>query len=225
MIIIHGENTSKSRLKLTEIINGYKAKNFEINILPAKNLTPAALEEVLGESSLFGSDRVVVIEEAHSLVESTKKKTLLATLAASTENMILWEKRLLTATMLKKFPQAQIETFKASTVLFQWLDLLGVSKDRKRLLTDLHSIVKDESAFFCFTMIARQIRLLISALDDGKLTGAPFMISKLKKQASYFKLPQLLDLHFKLLEIDYKQKRSLSKLSLEQELDLLVLSI
>lgn len=225
MVIIHGENISKSRQKLTDLVTSYKAQNSDIIFIPGKSLTSSLLEEQLGGDSLFGTPRVLVIEELHSLPESAKKKHLIAQLAQTQTEVILWEKRLLTATMLKKFPKATVETFKASSVLFQWLDMLGTSNDKKRMLSDLHTIVKDESAHFCFTMIARQIRLLLSALDDGQLTGAPFIIAKLRKQAQRFKLPQLLALHKKLLEIDFRQKRSLSKLTLEQELDLFVLSI
>lgn len=225
MIIIHGDNISKSRLKLTKIIDSLKNQNKDIFSVTAKTLTASLLEEALGETSLFGGDKVIVIEELHSLPESAKKKQFIAALATSDQEIVLWEKRLLTATMLKKFPHADVEAFKASSLLFQWLDSLGVSKDKKQLLSDLHQIVKDESAFFCFTMICRQVRLLISALDDGQLKGAPFIVQKLKKQARSFTLDQLLVFHSKLVEIDYKQKRSLSKLSLEQELDMLVLSL
>ncbi len=225
MVIIHGENISKSRHKLTEFIADFKSKNNDITILSAKNLSPAQLEETLGGDSLFGTSRAVIIEELHSLPESARKKQLIAQLSQSQNDLILWEKRLLTATMLKKFPEAEVITFKASSIMFQWLDMLGASKDKKRLLIDLQKIIKDESSHFCYTMLVRQIRLLISVTDDGKITGAPFIIAKLRKQAQYFKLGQLLDLHTKLLEIDYRQKRSLSRLSLEQELDLFVLSL
>lgn len=225
MLIIHGENTSKSRLKLTELINLAKNEQKEVFTLQAKSLTPALLEESLGGTTLFGSSQLIVIEELHSLPESSKKKQFISLLSNSKEEILLWEKRLLTATMLKKFPEAKVETFKTSNILFQWLDMLGVSKDKKRVLKDLQLIIKDEGAFFCFTMIVRQIRLLIAAVDDGKLSGAPFIVSKLKKQAQSFNLQQLLDIHTKLLEIDYRQKRSLSKLTLEEELDLLILSL
>lgn len=225
MIVLHGENIVKSRQRLVELIATHKAEGKDIKIVASKSLTRSTLEEMLGGSSLFGTTQVMVIEELHSLPESAKKKDLVALLAGSSEEIVLWEKRLLTATMLKKFPSARVDTFKASSGLFQWLDTLGVSKDKKTLLAQLQEIIKEESAHFCFTMIARQVRLLISTLDDGKITGAPFVIAKLRKQAQRFTLQQLLAVHKQLLEIDYKQKRSLSKLSLEQELDLLVLSL
>lgn len=225
MIVIHGENTSKSRLQLTALTTQHRTEKKDIFTLQAKALTPAVLEEALGSASLFGTDRVVVIEELHSLPESAKKKQLLNVLTTTDTPVILWEKRVLTATMLKKFPQAEVLTFKTSSTLFQWLDSFGVTKNKQKLLQDLHQVIKDETAFFCFTMLCRQVRLLISARDDGKLKGAPFMISKLKKQAGYFSLTQLLDLHSQLLKIDYHQKRSLTRLTLEQELELLVLSV
>lgn len=225
MLLIHGDNTIQSRKKLVEVLNEYKSKGYDVNVLPAKSLSTSLLEEKLGGESLFGTQQLLVIEELHSLPESAKRKALVAQLSSAQTELVVWEKRLLTKIMISKLSAKQVETFKASSLLFQWLDTLGTSTDKKRIIRELHQIISTESAHFCFTMIVRQIRLLISVLDDGQLKGAPFIISKLRKQARSFSLPQLQNLHSRLLEIDYKQKRSLSALNLEQELDLFVLSI
>lgn len=225
MTIIHGENTIKSRQALLDRIEKYKSQGFEIVTLSAKNLSSAQLEQALGGESLFGSSKVVVIEELHSQQESAKRKQLIAQLAATTGEAILWEKRLLTATMLKKFPSATVDTYKASSILFSWLDTLGKKGNPGAQIKQLQEICKQESAQFCLSMITRQIRLLVASKDDGQLKAAPFVVEKLRKQAQQFTLDQLVALHGKLCQIEYAQKRSLSRLNLEQQLQLFVLAM
>ena len=199
MTIIHGDNTIKSRQALIELLSQHKIKGREVVTISARSLTPAQLEQSIGGQSLFGTQKVVVVEELHSQADSAKRKQLVAQLAESSAEIILWEKRLLTATMLKKLGKAQVETFKASSILFSWLDGLGQK-----------GAVKNQ---------------LVQAKDDGQVKGAPFIVSKLKRQAQHFTLPKLLQLHSRLLQIEFAQKRALSKLSMEQQLDLFVLDL
>lgn len=243
MLIIHGENTIKSRDKLTSLVQAARAAKLDVLRLLGKELTLAVLEEAFAASSLFGTDKIIVIEELHSLPKSGKKEQLIAAVGeqASIESqsgtglvalgsttlpaIILWEKRQLTPTMLKKFGKAQSEEFKSSSVLFKWLDGFGVSRDKSGQLKELHQIYDQDGAEFLFAMLARQVRLLLSAKDDGQLKGAPFIVTKLKKQAAAFGLEKLLQLHSQLLEIDRQQKTSATRLTLQQQLDLLVLSL
>jgi DNA polymerase III delta subunit len=74
-------------------------------------------------------------------------------------------------------------------------------------------------------MLARQIRLLIQAKDGGAIAGPPFMVTKLKQQASGFSLAQLLTLHNQLVEIDYGIKTSTDAMTVRQQLDLLLLRL
>lgn len=230
MIILHGEQTVKSRDRLTELLQEAKDKGQDVVRLPAKEVTLASLEEAFASSSLFGTEKVLVFEELHSLPKSKKKDELLKAVAEAAQEhpdqpVIMWEKRALTATMLKPFKGATVEEFKLSQVIWKWLDSLSPAANKTKLLQDLQTIYSQDGAELCFAMLARQIRLLISAKDDGQLKGAPFMISKLRKQAAAFTLEKLLQLHRTLLEIDLAQKTSQSRLTLQQQLDLLIYSL
>lgn len=243
MLIIHGENTIKSRNKLTDLVQAARAAKLEVTRLLGKELTLASLEEAFASTSLFGTEKIIVIEELHSLPKSGKKDALidliavqaiqesergaglLGTGATKIPSLILWEKRQLTPTMLKKFGKAQAEEFKSSSVLFKWLDGFGTARDTSNQLKELHQIYDQDGAEFLFAMLARQVRLLLSAKDDGQLTGAPYMVAKLQKQAQAVTLEKLLQLHTQLLEIDRQQKTSGTHLTLQQQLDLLVLSL
>lgn len=226
MIILHGENTVKSRERLTRILQAAHTQNKDVIRLAAKELTSALLEENLASVSLFGTEKLIVVEELHSLPKSAKKDALIAQLSGIGEiPVILWEKRQLTPTMLKKLPKAQDEEFKSSSLLFKWLDTFGSRRDITSQVTELHQIYKEDGAEFLFAMLIRQVRLLISAKDDGQLKGAPFMIARIKKQAVTFGLEKLLQIHHHLLEIDLSHKTSQTRLTLQQQLDLLVLSL
>lgn len=225
MIVIHGENTELSRRKLQELIDQAKNSPTRIVRLETKKLTPASLQEALIGNSLFDEKKLVIIEELHSLPTSKRKKELIEQVSNSNlDKLILYEKRKLTTTMLKKLGNPQIFEFKITNTLWKFLDQIG-HKDKKRLLQLLKESIKQNDEFFVYTMIIRQIRLLITAKDGGVIKGAPFMITKLKGQASKFSLEQLLKMHRQLFKIDIKQKNSLLPLTLSQELDLILFKL
>ncbi|HEX7018055.1 MAG TPA: hypothetical protein VF209_04080 [Patescibacteria group bacterium] len=230
MIILHGENTVQSRAELGKLLDQARQANKTVVRLEAKRLTLADLQEALHSESLFGDEKVIVIEELHSLPTSNRKKELIEALAAAdgdhSSSLILWEKRSLTATMLKKLGPAESKEFKLSKALFSWLDSLnGQKRNVSQQLKLFHDALKQEGEYLCFLMLIRQLRMMLQAMDGGVIKGPPFMISKLKNQAQSFSQTQLLSLHQQLLEIDYRQKTSQSSLDLAQELDLLLVNL
>jgi DNA polymerase III delta subunit len=230
MQILHGEHLTQSRAHLGTLIDTARAKNTEVIRIVAKKTSVAELEEALVSTSLFGTEKIIIIEELHSLPKSKRKDELISLVAQKStaselgEEIILWESRQLTATMLKKFSGATVREFKLSKKLFSWLDSLGGTNAVQKL-TLLHGAVSSESEHFCFIMLMRQVRLLIQAKDGGTIKGAPFMVSKLRSQAKKFSLEKLLQTHGKLLEVDRQLKSSGSALTLAQQLDLLTLSL
>ncbi|MGD9129123.1 MAG: hypothetical protein PVJ09_01375 [Candidatus Woesebacteria bacterium] len=224
--ILHGDNTIKSREKLVEIINAAKGKNIKIIRLEAKKLTEPRLEENLLSESLFLDSKLVIIEELHSLPRSKKKNNLIDMIAKSKTEIVLWEKRQLTATMLKKFSQAKVFQFKLSRILFTWLDSLNPQKkQKKKQLELLQQTTQYDDEWICFSMLIRQIRLMIQAKEGAKIKGAPFMITKLKKQAQAFSLTKLIQIHKQLLKIDLAHKSSNNYLDLAQDLNILTLNL
>jgi DNA polymerase III delta subunit len=234
MLILHGENTVQSRNQLVKELDKAHLAQMQISRIQAKDLDTVQLELLLQSESLFGEPKLVVIEELHTLPKSGKKDDLikqLATFANSSSNtnsstsVILWEKRALTATMLKQFKTAQAQSFPFTAALFGWLDSLITPANPAQLtktLQLLQQALTQDGDFLCLTMFARQIRLLIQAKENTPMAGAPFMIAKLKKQASSFTLDKLLKLHHRVLELDLASKSSTPGLSLPQELAVLM---
>ena len=226
LTILHGENIIDSRNKLVELITTAKNKNKSIERLDAKKINPGILESKLVKQDLFGTEIILIIEELHSLPRSKQKTLLIELIARSKVDVILWEKRKLTATMIKKFPQAKNIEFKLSNALFNWLDSLSGSKNnRKQQLTSFHQALATEDPHLCLIMLARQIRMLIQVKESGSMSGAPWMVQKIKRQSQSFSLKQLLNIHHQLLDIDLHQKTSTNALKLDQELDLLLLNL
>ncbi|PIY80764.1 MAG: hypothetical protein COY80_01195 [Candidatus Pacebacteria bacterium CG_4_10_14_0_8_um_filter_42_14] len=225
VIIFHGNHTVESRDSLLNEISKRQSRGIEIFKLEAKQLSPSSLESELGSNTLFDSAKCVVIEELHSLPTSKKRDELVSLINSSPSDVLLWEKKKLTATQLKKFPNSLNREHNISTTLFSWLDSLGSNASPQKKLNLLHDAVKQDGAQFCFLMLARQTRLLLTSIDGGQVAGAPFVQSKLKKQAHFFTQGELLGLHKKLLQIDTEQKTSTATLKLEQELDMLTLSM
>ncbi len=226
MVILHGENTLQSRNALSKLLAQAQQAQTRIIRLDAKRLEPKSLDEELGSTNLFGESILVLIEELHSLPTSQRKTQLikrLGTLASSDDpslQIILWEKRQLTPTMLKQFSGAQNQEFKLTKYLFNWLDgVNGKYQFNRPLFTQA---IDQDGEMMVFTMLIRQIRLLIQVKEGQTATLAPFMVGKLIKQATTFSLPQLLQFHHRLFELDLAQKTSSSRLSIQQELELLL---
>lgn len=235
MQIIHGDNIIQSRNKLVELINSAKDPSASVGMtsikrLEAKKLELKKLELELNSTSLFGSEQLTIVEGLHSLPTSKRKKELINYLANQTnsENLILYESRQLTATMLKKFPAAKVFGYKTSNKLFKFLDILGQNPPvggQKQQLILLREVLKSDGEFMLLSMLIRQIRLLIQAKDGGQIKGPPFMVSKLKSQSTRFSLNQLLNLHKQLFKLDLKQKTSQNLLPLGSELELLIINM
>lgn len=232
MQILHGEHLVASRQKLVALLDAANEEGRAITRLDAARLQLQDLEAHLGSDDLFGTPKTLVIEELHSLPKSAKKNQLLELVSTASKKsdspveLILWEKRELTPTMLKQFPSAIVTVSKISNAVFTWLDSLSpVPTSKPAQLKLLHTAIASEDAFMCLAMLTRQIRLLIQVKDGSPVAGAPFMVAKLRKQAQNIELPQLLKTHRRLLEIDLAAKTSTSSLTLDQHLDLLVLDL
>lgn len=226
LTILHGENVVASRNELVKLLSEAAEKGREVERLDAKSLSLGELEEKLVSQDLFGTERIVVIEGLHSLPRSKQKTQLIELVASANISLILWEKRDLTKTMLKKFPEAEVKNFKLSKALFAWLDTFSGSPSMaKKQVKAFHQALEQEDPYLCLIMLARQIRMLIEAAETGQVSGPPWMAKKLVSQAKSFTLDQLLDIHSRLLTIDHKHKVSGNTLELSQELDLLLLSL
>lgn len=225
--IYHGDNTILSRNARQAKIAEYRGQGFAPTEVAGESVTRAELENVLATVNMFETD-VVVIDGLVGRLRSKAKDALIELLVKipPTKPIIMWEKKLLTALMLKPFTGlAKIELFKETPTIFPFVDSLKPG-NAARALTLFHACTKDNDPFMVFGMIVRRITDLMIALDDPSLvTGSPWGIKQIISQAQSWDIPRLLALHTKLLEIDINIKTGQTKLDLESQLDLLLLQL
>jgi hypothetical protein len=225
--VIHGENQVASRKKLVELIEQAKEQNKEIQKLDAEKLDRSQLEAALLSESLFGHEKLLIIEGIYSLPKSKKKDEFIELISSASSDIILWDKKSLSKTDFKKLPTIVTNyEFKVTSKMWTFLDALSTNPKAKIAMMKLfqENLANDEAEFI-FLMMVRQIRMLIQIKENHPPKIAPFALSKLNRQAKAFSLEKLLNLHHQLYLIDQKQKFSVGLLSLEGELDLLLFNM
>ncbi|MEP7167494.1 MAG: hypothetical protein ABI758_05960 [Candidatus Woesebacteria bacterium] len=222
--ILHGDDEIKTHTELARLVDEAKKRGVQILHIEAKGVTIPDLESSIGTQELFASEKMVIVDRLHSLPKSKSKDELIEWIASqksTTVHIVFVESKVLTPTQLKKFPESQALLFKLPGLLFHFVETLGIQSS-STLITTFHQVLNTQDVEFVFTMIVRQIRILIAFVADGTYEGPPFGRQKIQTQARSFSLDGLLSIHKKLLEIDTRQKTSRASLSLAQEIDLLL---
>lgn len=201
-IVLHGDNLVASRERLHQLIAQAKTRKEEIVRLSGDKVTPTDVIQALESQSLFGTDRLVVLENP--------------TQPPSTSgNLVIWCSKELSKTALAKYKSFQAELFKTPKIIFQFLDSLSLKL--------LHQCLTTEAPELVFYLLSRRISDLIVAKDTPQLLKqAPWQKQRLIAQASRFSLDQLLGLHQSLLDIDISQKTGSAITDLPTSLDLLL---
>lgn len=117
--------------------------------------------------------------------------------------------------------------------IFALVDALGLGQGRQALAM-LHRLLEQQDAFSIFGMIVRQFRLLLLArevIDGGgrendvarEVKVHPFVARKLVGQVRRYKLADLEQIYFKLLDLDAKMKTS--QIPSELALDTLIVGL
>ncbi len=79
MIVLHGDNTAQSRVRLYDLVAELEKKGKEVAKCSGSELTSDELEQNVGSTDLFGNSKAVVIEKLFSLPVSKKNQALINT--------------------------------------------------------------------------------------------------------------------------------------------------
>ncbi len=220
---LHGENIVESRNELQNIRTQHKGEIINLN---GKNVALTELKQALESMSLFGQDRLVIIENLISRQSKTQLKEVIdyITSEKTSVNIVIWEGKEVGKILLRKFTSWDIQLFKIPKVLFTFLDSITPG-NAQRMLELLINSRKSNEDMFIFLMIVRQIRLLLLAKDRGLTGMPPWIAGKISRQSSSFSKEQLINLYKKLLLIDIGQKTGKASFNLNQELDLFVATL
>jgi len=229
IILFHGENNLASRRALREKLNFLK-KEKEVIKIDGQKASLTDIKQACETNSLFSQLRLLIIENFYSRAKSKEKTEIEKYLRnlAPTKEIIFWEQKQLTPSQLKKLPpKTKVYFFKVEPLIFKFLDALRPN-NQKQIFPLLRQCYQKESAEMIFYMLCRQIRLLILAKDLNRkgLSFMPYwMQNKFLYQSRFFTLEQLLEIHRRLLQIDYQQKTGLSSMPLSFHLDLLAANL
>lgn len=229
IFFLHGDNQPASRERLNQLLTEARVSKKEIIQLEGLKIDQNQLLQALESSSLFGQDKLVVIENLFSRPQSGEKEAIIKYLKkeAIVLDLVFWEKKNISGTITRWLPKTwQFIEFKIPVVIFKFLDEFRPN-NQKQLLTLIRSSIRVDSAEMVFYMLARRLHDLIVAKDLGKsgLKGAPWQIGRLVSQAGNFTLNQLIQLYQKLLNIDIDIKTGASPMTLPWHLDLLIVNM
>lgn len=217
IIVLHGEDTTKSYERLKKFIDVAKKRSWEVVFLDESNL---ALKENLSSSSLFGGERFFILKDIKKLtkkeIEWIKKNT--STLPG---NLIIYHEGTIGAVLLKSLPKdSKIEEFKLPKLIWNFLEIIRPGNADQTIKT-FHKVIEKEPIELVFALIARQMKDLYLVKSGNSSQIPSWRESKLINQASKFTSENLKQIIGKLTEIDVEVKTS--KANLVSSLDLLLI--
>lgn len=234
--IFHGDNSEVSRKSFIELIAKLKSDGVnEIVRLNGADLVQSDLIQALESQSLFGGDRVVVIEGLLSRRVSKEKDLLISYLLSSIVHspssiiLLFWDSKKISAVGLRKFtgkPGVNIKEFKISSLLYKFLDQVIPGNGRLASLT-FNSLTVEEPVELVFYLLAKRITELIlenlSSVSDASYDD--WRRQKIIEQASKWTKKSLINFHKSLTEIDEAVKTGSTPAGLSSHLDIALLSL
>lgn len=228
MIIIHGDNHVASRQQLGEYSNTLKNNGLERINLRGDKLTFLELEEALLVENLFTREFIVIENLLFRQKSKTKDKLIkLINEYKGTKELILWEKKSISKTELKKLGsnKPKISEHKLPFEIFKFTTSL-TPKNKAKSINLYHQALKTSSDVFIFSMLARQIsNLIVAKTSPSSITGAPWQKVQLIKQSSDWELEELKSFHSQLLATDFNIKTGKTSIDLATQLDLMIIEL
>lgn len=228
--LFHGDNIEASRRELQNFRG--KFKDSEVIVLDGRRVTFTELKQATESTSLFGADRLVVIENFLSKRLSPRPKDtdeliiLIKNIPSSSE-LVFWEDKEIGKTIISFLPKnIDLAVFQYPRELFNFLDSIRPGKGAE-IVERFGDVVTHDSAEMIFAMLIRQFRFLIMVKDLGKKVTelTPWQAAKFSRQAEGFTLKDLIDLYGQLLDIDIKIKSGTTPFNLTQEMKLFLINI
>lgn len=220
-----GEDIALSRKDFLEHLEQLQKQGSRVIRLLGIELNLENLENLLGNTNLFGEANVLAIENFLSNQKSKEKEKIIEKiLSFPNATLVFWEEKEFSKTEQLKYQGFVFQTYKLPPLVFKFLDGL-TPLDYQGNLRRFNSALSSSNENFIFLMLVRQIRLLILSLDNQLASLAPWQAGKIKKQAALFDEKKLVKLYNNLLKIDFKQKTSQSPFNLSSELELLITGI
>ena len=234
--IFHGENVELSRKSFIEVIAKSKVDGVnEVVRLNGAEIVQSDLIQALESQSLFGGDRIVVIEGLFSRRISKEKDSLLTYIVSQLASgnsqfvLLMWEGKKILATGLKKFTgkqEVEIKEFKISGLLYKFLDQIIPGNGRPASLTFNSLIIEEPAELVFYFLVKRVTELILENSSSGSGEGYDdWRRQKLIEQASKWSGKGLTSFHRRLTEIDEAIKTGSTPSGLPSHLDIALLNL
>ncbi len=225
--LLHGDYIEASRKELVHLRSKYPGK--EIRELEGRGLDLPALTQALESQSLFGDDTVVVITNLLKALGRKSKQSeaytaLLADRGASTE-IILWEDKEVSKTMVGQLGKVTVRLFSIPTVIFQFLDSVGPGNTKKSLMLFVQ-LMETEPAEIVWAMLTKRMRQLVTLVGGEtpvELQG--WQVGRLTTQAKLFSMEKITMVYRSMTEIEYSVKSGSTPFTLAQHITQLLIAL
>lgn len=223
--IFSGDDIVSSRKAYTDQIEIFKKEN-EMEYVNAKDIDETFLENIFGSLDLFGKNRILATENFFSGKSNKLRGGLIEKILSFKKAVFIdWEEKEISKTETEKLGKSLIiKNFKLPNLLFKFLDSINPENKKENIIL-LKKVLENLDPGFVFSMLIRQIRLLILASDNETITMAPWQKRNLENQFKHFSKDKLINLYKKLLEIDLRQKTSSSPFDLNSELEFFIANL
>jgi hypothetical protein len=216
--LLHGDHIEVSRTELNRLKAA--AVGREVRQVDGRNLEASTLVQALESGSLFGGDTTIIVEHLFGKLGRQIKKAAeycsIIAKAAQTSDVIIWEDKEVSATVVKQLgPHTTIRVFKLPVLIFQFLDGVRPGNRQATLLT-YGTLTETTAAELVFSMLIKRVRQLIGIADGHPPAGvAPWQLGRLTTQAKSFTMSELISLYTALGDAEYGVKSGASPFGLK----------
>lgn len=224
MIIIHGEDITKSRAKLDEILSSKETvKRFD-----GKKLREADVPLLFSATELFDQGSTIVIENCKGMTKPVLEAVLASYLKSDNE-LVFWQIGNYDTRLIKKFKDAQVFAFPLPKYYFMFLDTLAPHKGMQ-LHKIYHQLLESyvaEQIYFSMVKRIRQLLIVQSGEAHEFEEYAKMSVwqrNKIEAQARQWNSEALSNFYAKLYDTEIRIKTSSLPTNLATHLDILLLS-
>jgi hypothetical protein len=222
-LLIHGDDLEKSR----EYLNQERESLRNPILLDAENLTFDTFFQAAENKSLFDEQIFLVIENllSKNKANSLELKNIIEFINNSKNlNVILWEQSEISKTSQSLLKNFDVKVFLIPRLMFAFLDQIRPGNSQT-LIKIFHELLATEAPELIFFMLIRQFRLFLQVSEKSTIQidevkrMAPWQLSKLSKQASYFTKENLVSHYNRIFEMEINQKTGKSFQDLTTSID------
>jgi len=219
-----GNDFSASRKAFLDYLDQQVQNGFLVERIEGKELNSEKIEIISSPFDLFQKKRCLAITGLFSSIRKENREKILKQLFSLDFQIVDWEEKEFTKKEQLSLPNFLFKNYQLPSVIFSFLENLAPGKTKSNLAL-FQKVIQEKDPQFVFNMIIRQFHLLILVDQKSNSNLPDWQVSRLKKQLQLFSSEKLFHIYKKLLEIDFRQKNSLSPGGLKQELDLLLTEI